>query len=71
MSSTGEVACFGETLYEAYLKAMLSTGFKLPSPPANILLSIGSFKVCCIHLPTQRAIVVESTVRDRDGAHTG
>ncbi|CAI8057001.1 CAD protein [Geodia barretti] len=44
MSSTGEVACFGETRYEAYLKAMLSTGFKLPSPPANILLSIGSFK---------------------------
>ena len=48
MSSTGEVACFGETRYEAYLKAMLSTGFKLPSPPANILLSIGSFKVCCM-----------------------
>ena len=48
MSSTGEVACFGETHYEAYLKAMLSTGFIIPS--SNILLSIGSFKVytrCC------------------------
>ncbi len=43
MASTGEVACFGEDRYEAYLKAMLSTGFKLPEK--NILLSIGSFKV--------------------------
>lgn len=44
MSSTGEVACFGENRYEAYLKAMLSTGFIIPTN--NILLSIGSFKVC-------------------------
>jgi carbamoyl-phosphate synthase/aspartate carbamoyltransferase len=42
MASTGEVACFGRTKYEAYLKALLSTGFKLPRK--NILLSIGSFK---------------------------
>ena len=44
MSSTGEVACFGEDRYEAYLKGMLSTGFKIPNE--CILLSIGSFKVC-------------------------
>ena len=43
MSSTGEVACFGEDHYEAYLKALQSTGFQLPKK--NILLSIGSFKV--------------------------
>ena len=43
MASTGEVACFGEIRYEAYLKAMISTGFKIPKK--NILLSIGSFKV--------------------------
>ena len=43
MTSTGEVACFGEDRYEAYLKAMLSTGFKIPKK--NILLSIGSYKV--------------------------
>ena len=43
MASTGEVACFGEDRYEAYLKAMLSTGFKIPRK--NILLSIGSYKV--------------------------
>lgn len=43
MASTGEVACFGENRYEAYLKAMMSTGFCIPEN--SILLSIGSFKV--------------------------
>ncbi|ORY96495.1 isoaspartyl dipeptidase-like protein [Syncephalastrum racemosum] len=42
MASTGEVACFGKNKYEAYLKALLATGFKLPKK--NILLSIGSFR---------------------------
>jgi carbamoyl-phosphate synthase/aspartate carbamoyltransferase len=42
MASTGEVACFGVDKYEAYIKALISTGFKLPN--RNILLSIGSFK---------------------------
>jgi carbamoyl-phosphate synthase / aspartate carbamoyltransferase len=42
MASTGEVACFGADKYEAYLKALISTGFKIPKN--NILLSIGSFK---------------------------
>jgi hypothetical protein len=39
MQSTGEVACFGQNQYEAFLKALLSTGFKLPDK--NILVSIG------------------------------
>merc|ERR1712203_551246 len=39
MQSTGEVACFGVNQYEAFLKAMISAGFKLPQK--NILLSIG------------------------------
>lgn len=43
MASTGEVACFGDNRYEAFLKAMLSTGFQIPKKA--ILLSIGSFKV--------------------------
>lgn len=30
MASTGEVACFGENRHEAYLKAMISTGFRMP-----------------------------------------
>lgn len=39
MQSTGEVACFGQNQYEAFLKAMMSAGFKLPTK--NILVSIG------------------------------
>ena len=42
MASTGEVASFGHNKYEAYLKSLISTGFKLPKK--NILLSIGSYK---------------------------
>ena len=42
MASTGEVATFGRSKYEAYLKSLLSTGFKMPKK--NVLLSIGSFK---------------------------
>ncbi|CAK3926023.1 probable multifunctional pyrimidine synthesis CAD (includes carbamoyl-phophate synthetase, aspartate [Lecanosticta acicola] len=42
MASTGEVACFGRTKYEAYMKGLVSTGFKLPKK--SILLSIGGFK---------------------------
>ena len=44
MSSTGEVACFGEDRYEAFIKAMLSTGFKMPK--SSVLVSIGAYKVC-------------------------
>lgn len=42
MASTGEVACFGRDKYEAYLKALISTGI-LP-PKKNILFSIGSYR---------------------------
>ncbi len=38
MSSTGEVGCLGSDLYDAFLKALLSTGFKLPRK--SILLSV-------------------------------
>ncbi|XP_042302928.1 carbamoyl-phosphate synthase [ammonia], mitochondrial isoform X1 [Sceloporus undulatus] len=38
MASTGEVACFGENIHSAFLKAMLSTGFKLPQK--GILLGV-------------------------------
>lgn len=43
MASTGEVACFGDNRFEAYLKSMMSTGFTIPEK--SILLSIGTFKV--------------------------
>jgi carbamoyl-phosphate synthase/aspartate carbamoyltransferase len=50
MASTGEVASFGRDRYEAYIKATISTGFKLPEK--NILLSIGSFKEKMEMLPS-------------------
>lgn len=42
MSSTGEVACFGDDLKEAYLKAIMSTGFKMPK--RSIFLGLGGKK---------------------------
>ena len=42
MSSTGEVACFGDDLHEAYLKSLMSTGFKMPKK--SVFLSIGGQK---------------------------
>ena len=42
MASTGEVACFGRDKYEAYLKALISTG--IVPPKKNILFSVGGFK---------------------------
>ncbi|PGH28791.1 protein pyrABCN [[Emmonsia] crescens] len=54
MASTGEVACFGRDRYEAYLKALISTGFKLPNK--NILFSIGSFKEKLEMLPSIRKL---------------
>ncbi|XP_017768305.1 PREDICTED: CAD protein [Nicrophorus vespilloides] len=54
MASTGEVACFGDNRHEAYLKAMMSTGFSIPKK--SILLSIGSFKHKMELLPSMRAL---------------
>ena len=42
MASTGEVACFGRDKYEAYLKALISTG--IVPPKKNVLFSVGGFK---------------------------
>ncbi len=42
MSSTGEVACFGDDLQAAYLKSLLATGLKIPQK--SVFLSIGGDK---------------------------
>jgi len=42
MASTGEVACFGRDLHEAFLKAMISVGFKMPKK--NVVLSAGKIE---------------------------
>jgi carbamoyl-phosphate synthase / aspartate carbamoyltransferase len=60
MASTGEVACFGKSKYEAYLKALLSTGIVLPKK--NILLSIGSFKEKLEMLPSAQKLVAAGYV---------
>lgn len=39
MASTGEVACLGDDFEEAFLKALLSVGYRVPV--RNILLSTG------------------------------
>ncbi|PBC26011.1 CAD protein [Apis cerana cerana] len=54
MVSTGEVACFGDNRYEAYLKGIMSTGFHIPQ--RGILLSIGSFKHKMELLPSIRSL---------------
>jgi biotin carboxylase len=41
MQSTGEVACFGRNQYEAYLKGLVGTEFKLPTK--TIYVCIGAF----------------------------
>ena len=42
MASTGEVGCFGEDIYEAFLKAVLSVGYHYPR--RGVLLAIGGNK---------------------------
>ena len=54
MASTGEVACFGKNKFEAYLKALIATGFKIPKK--NILISIGSFKEKMEFLPSVKRL---------------
>ncbi|MBI2039557.1 carbamoyl-phosphate synthase (glutamine-hydrolyzing) large subunit [Candidatus Microgenomates bacterium] len=57
MSSTGEVACFGDDLREAYLKSLLATGFKIPKN--SVFLSIGGQinKVALLESANQLAIL--------------
>jgi len=42
MASTGEVACFGEDLEEAFLKGYLAVGYRMPEK--GVLLSAGTLK---------------------------
>ncbi|MDR0785345.1 MAG: carbamoyl-phosphate synthase (glutamine-hydrolyzing) large subunit [Treponema sp.] len=42
MASTGEVGCIGEDLHDAFLKALLSVGYRIPKK--RILLSTGTME---------------------------
>jgi carbamoyl-phosphate synthase large subunit len=55
MASTGEVACLGEDLPEAFLKAALAAGFKMPER-RQVLLSIGSLRDKTRFLPSARTL---------------
>ena len=44
MSSTGEVGCIGDSVNEALLSAMISTGYKIPSPERGVMVSTGAMK---------------------------
>jgi len=41
MQSTGEVACFGNSFFDALSKAMISAGYNIPRIGGNILITIG------------------------------
>ncbi len=56
MSSTGEVACLGEDFEDAFLKAMLSVGFRLPI--RRVLLSTGPVEDKAVFLSSTRALAV-------------
>jgi len=69
MQSTGEVACYGQNQYEAYLTALLSAGFKLPDK--NIMLSIGPVAakvefLPCVQLLQQMGFQIYATKNTHD-----
>jgi carbamoyl-phosphate synthase large subunit len=44
MVSTGEVACFGETFDDAFIKALIASGIKIPQKGDPILITVGGDK---------------------------
>jgi carbamoyl-phosphate synthase large subunit len=54
MASTGEVACFGKNVEQAFLIAMLAIGFSLPKK--NILVTIGSLEDKVDLLPSMQLL---------------
>jgi carbamoyl-phosphate synthase large subunit len=54
MASTGEVACLGDDFHEAFLKSLISVGFKFPEK--NILLSTGPLEYKVEYLESARML---------------
>jgi len=54
MASTGEVGCIGPDFEEAFLKSLLSVGYRLPVK--NILLSTGPIETKAEFLPSTRIL---------------
>jgi carbamoyl-phosphate synthase large subunit len=59
MASTGEVACIGDDFEEAFLKALLAVGYKLPV--RNVLLSTGPIESKAAFLESCRTLVTLGT----------
>jgi carbamoyl-phosphate synthase large subunit len=55
MASTGEVGCIGTDLHDAFLKAMLSVGYRIPKK--RILLSTGTIEEKIDFLDSARKLV--------------
>lgn len=55
MASTGEVACLGDNVYEAFLKAVLSVGYRVPT--RGVLLSTGTIEGKVGFLESARKLV--------------
>ncbi len=55
MASTGEVACIGDSFEEAFLKALLSVGFRFPQK--SIMLSTGPFESKSKFLPQAKRLI--------------
>jgi len=67
MSSTGEVACFGEDLEEAYLKAILATGGKIPRK--GIFISLGGDEKKVKFVESARLLATRLTQRGPERSH--
>jgi carbamoyl-phosphate synthase large subunit len=62
MSSTGEVATFGDNLEEALLKSMMAVGFRPPSPGSGVLVSSGPSEGKSAFLPSARLLAARGLV---------
>jgi carbamoyl-phosphate synthase (ammonia) len=50
MASTGEVACFGKDVHEAFMKALVSTGFKIPEKSVALTVQAGFLEETIHHI---------------------
>lgn len=57
MSSTGEVACFGDTVEEAFYKSLISVGFVPPVSGQGILVTLGKMKDKVDFIPVAKKLV--------------
>ncbi len=67
MASTGEVACLGDDFEEAFLKALLSVGYRLPDP--RVLLSTGPVEDKAAFLESSRTLAAPGRDPVRDAGH--